>query len=419
MRGPRLLRRRGHVLLAVAAWAALATTLVACGSSDSSNSDSAATTAGTQCTAPRFSAPAGASAALALLPAAQRDQFLGYSGPVFKSAWTDWKPAHAGPYKIGIAFGPLFNPTQHVLLASLQRELRAVPGVGTVISKVPNDLAIAAQLQQYQSLVQQDVDLIVLEPIAPKPFVAAIDAAAKKGIPTLTVAGAVPTANGVDIGANTVADAAALATRLVTVMGGKGTVLDVEGIPGYGFSDDSLTGYHAVFEGCPGIEVVGKVVGQYSPPVAKAQTLQFLSTNPTKVTGVTTPGSSWAAVRDAFKQVGRPIPPIIDPSASVAGLVYWRDHSSEYKGVASAGLVPWLAQSMRIAVTHMLDGDGPLVSSILLKAPVLTEADLDAVIPAGATADSTEPSAAAPGTPGEPTEESLAPWFKSGASSGK
>jgi ribose transport system substrate-binding protein len=419
MRRFRLLRGHGRVLLLVAAWTTLATTLVACGSSDSSQSSSAATTADAACKAPSFRPPAGSQAALALLPTAQREQFLGYSGRLFKSAWTSWKPTHPAPYKIGIALGPLFNPTQHVLLASLQSELKSVPGVGRVITKVPNDLAIAQQIQQYQSLVQQHVDLIVLEPIAPKPFVSAIDAAARKGIPTLTIAGAVPTANAIDVGQNTVADAAALATRLVKVMGGKGSVLDVEGIPGYGYSDDSLTGYHAVFEGCPDIKVVGKVVGQYSPPVAKAQTLQFLSTNPAKVTGVTTPGSMWAPARDAFKQVGRPIPPIIDPSASVASLVYWRDHSAEYQGVASAGVVTWLAQGIRITVARMLHGDGPLVSSILLKPRVLTAADLDAVIPAGAKADSTAPSEAPPGSPGEPTDQSFAPWFKSGAASGK
>ena len=52
----------------------------------------------------------------------------------------------------------------------------------------------------------------------------------------------------------------------------------------------NIAGYRAVFENCPDIEVVGNVVGQYTPAVSKSQTLQFLATNPGRVDGVAVTG---------------------------------------------------------------------------------------------------------------------------------
>ncbi len=408
-------RRRPGRLLAALALLVASMLLAACGSSD--DDKGASTTANTggremACKAPDFAPPQDPDGVLAKLPQELQDQFTGYPTPVFASAWSDWKPEGSGDFKVAIAFGPLVNPVQSAWIRLLEGSLKAVPGV-TVTTNVATEGTIPQQLQQYRSLVDQGVDLIVLQPITPKPFVAAVDAAARAGIPTIAVS-PVPTANAVNVGINAVGSSAVLAQKLVEQMGGKGNVLEVQGLPGFQFNVDALRGFHAVFDGCKDVKVVGSVVGEFSPPVAKAKTLQFLATNPGKVDGVASPGATTVPIIEAFEQAGRPVPPIIDPGALLGELAYWKDNQADYAGLAaSATWLGWTSQAVAITARRMLSGDGPLASEILVEPYVVEESDLDTVVPAGTKVSSSLPLLPQPGAKGEPTDESLAPWFAS------
>src|SRR5689334_4541476 len=170
-------RRHPARMLAALALLVASMLLAACGSSDDDKGASTTANAGggseMACKAPDFAPPQDPDGILAKLPQELQDQFVGYPTPVYESAWSDWKPEGSGDFKIAIAFGPLVNPVQSAWIRLLEGSLKAVPGV-TVTTNVATEGTIPQQLQQYRSLVDQGVDLIVLQPITPKPFVAAV-----------------------------------------------------------------------------------------------------------------------------------------------------------------------------------------------------------------------------------------------------
>lgn len=405
-------------ILTLLALIALMAALAACGddSNDGGTSGDAKTTevAETNCKPPALRPAEDPDGALAQLPQEIQERYAGYTSPVYRSNWVDFRPRRDSGWRIGLLFGTLVNPAQQRQVRYLEQYLGEIEGVEKVITLVPNEISVPQQLQQFRSILRQDVDLIVFQPIAAKPFIKLVDQAARAGIPTITVS-PIPSPNAVNVGPNVVKSSADLAEALVTAMGGGGKVLEVEGVRGFAFNDESIAGYRAVFEGCPDIEVVGNVVGQYTPPVAKSQTLQFLATHPGRVDGVAVTGATVDAVMQAFRQAGREIPPTIDTSASLGTLVYWQRNSDTYRGVASASLIEWASRAAAIAAERMLHGDGPLVSDIVYEPEVLTVEDLDAIIPPGTPESSTDPAVPPPGAPGEPTNESLAPFFASGA----
>lgn len=70
------------------------------------------------------------------------------------SAWANWTPRHPPAWKVEVSFSQI------------------------------SPLDVTQQLQRFNSLVQQGVDLITYEPLAPAPFAPAVDEAAKAGIPS-------------------------------------------------------------------------------------------------------------------------------------------------------------------------------------------------------------------------------------------
>ena len=112
-----------------------------------------------------------------------------------------------------------------------------------------------------------------------------LEAAGKAGIPVITPLN--PAANEYTIGlqGNLPIDGAALGQGLVKIMGDKGNMLEIQGIPGVPASDVVLKGADTVFKGCSGVKVAGRPVGQFVPSVGKAQTLQFLASHPGNVDG--------------------------------------------------------------------------------------------------------------------------------------
>ena len=111
---------------------------------------------------PTKSLPPSTGNLLASLPASVRSLYVGYGSPVLKSVWSNWKPK-TSKLVIGVSFSALDNPFATELYGLINSELRRTPGVKKVISfaaSSPTD--VTGQIQQYTSLVQQHVNLIVL-----------------------------------------------------------------------------------------------------------------------------------------------------------------------------------------------------------------------------------------------------------------
>ena len=174
-------------------------------------------------------------------------------------------------------------------------------------------------------------------------------------------------------------------------------VLEMQGIPGVQSSDLLLKGAGDVLKGCPDISVAGSPVGQFTPSVAKAQTLEFLTAHPQTIDGAIQTGGMATGIMQAFIQTGRTVPTVADSGATPGALAYWNQHKGTYKGVA-LGLPPAaLADTTWKVALGLLGGRGIKISDVSQKPLIITDANLSQWVQPGWSLET--PIAYAPGPP--------------------
>jgi ribose transport system substrate-binding protein len=333
---------------------------------------------------------------LADLPEDVQQAYNLYPQPVKGSAWTDWKPTGSGPYKIYFSPGNTSTPFIQDILKKFD-ELKANSDLITQVTTQDSNNNVQTQIQQIRQAIRQKYDVLVVLPLSPAADAPVIEAAGKAGIPVITPLN--PAANEYAIGfaGNLNLEGAALGAGLVSVMGEKGNVLEMQGIPGVPASDVVLKGAEEVFKTCSGIEIAGKPVGQFVPSVAKAQTLQFLTSHPGKIDGVIQTGGMATGIVQAFEQTGREVPPVADAGATPGFLAYWNDHKGDYQGVA-LGLPPnQAAETIWNISTGLLEGRGMKLADLSQEPLIITDENLGEWVEPGWKL--TTPIAYAPGPP--------------------
>ena len=344
------MRIKRAIALLVMLVAAMA--FVACGSSDddSGSSDSgssgggAASTTSTSSDASTAAPTTGCGSipqqmpddpdgVLAKLPKDVQAAYNLFPQPVHKSAWADWKPSKSKPYSIYFSPGNISTPFIQDMVKKFD-ELKKSSDVITKVTTQDSNNNVQTQIQQIRQAIRQGYDALVVLQLSPAADAPVLEAAGKAGIPVITPLN--PAANEYVIGmqGNLPIDGASLGQGLVKIMGDKGNVLEMQGIPGVPASDVVLKGADTVFKGCSGIKVAGRPVGQFVPSVGKAQTLQFLASHPGSVDGAVQVGGMATGIIQAFQQTGRKVPPIADAGATPGALAYWNENKDKYKGVA-------------------------------------------------------------------------------------
>ncbi len=348
--------------------------LTACGGASPA---STSTTASGGCGSVPTVAPRDPDGLLAQLPADLRALYNGYSYPVYKSQWADWKPKHSPPYTVGLAFGPIVNPFQQATYTEIQDALKKNSLVGKVTALAsPSGANIAQDVQNYNSLVQQGVDLIIAEPTSTASLADPIQAAAGQGIPTIMWINSLDSRSAVNVSANQFSGAQPLGA-LLNHLGGKGNVLGVHGIPSTDVDRDSFAMFHTMLGACSNMKWDGEVVGNFAPPLVQAAVLQFLATHPEKIDLVVQTAVMAPSVMQAFVQAGRPVPPVLDIGAQNGSLAYWAQNIS--KGYFGAGNVAgdnqWVDLASRVAL-RMLAGQGLKINTLLVNTVPLTNGNV-------------------------------------------
>lgn len=299
--------------------------------------------------------------------------YNGFDGTIYKSAWSTWKGKTSG-VKIGILIDGLTNPFQPVLESSLQSDLKAF-GYSTV-ALAPSSNSVTDQLQGYQTLLNDHVDMIIAQAQSPTAYNSLIDKAAKEGIPTIGVLNDIADANAVNVVPNSVLGGAELAQFVVRQAQGKGLVMFLHGIPGVPIDTDTMNGANAALKLCSGITTNESIVTQFAPPIAKQQMLSFLTTHTQPVAGVITAGPFTSGVIQAFLQAGRTVPPVTNNGLDEGGLAYWIQHKSTFNGVALANTPNGLANAAAQVAHKMLNGDGVKLNTLSITPPLVTSDNL-------------------------------------------
>jgi ABC-type sugar transport system substrate-binding protein len=296
---------------------------------------------------------------------------------ILRSTWTSWKPRHKPPYTVGIAWVGPVNDFQRLSLQAVQATLRASPEIKNVITEVTSTVNVPEQLQQYNQLVADSPDIILLDPILVGANETSIDAAAKRGIPTVALLGGSTDPNIVSIDGNTYLNTAYQASYIARTLGGKGTVLYVHGLQGSNPDISGQAAFAAVLAHCPRMKVAqGAVYGEFLPSAAQSQTAQYLATHPATINAVWEAAEMASGVIQAFQRAGRPIPIVADTAPDKASLGYWEQHRSTYHGIA--GDIPPIPSGDAVAevALRMLEGQGVKTSDIVGLDPLISSANL-------------------------------------------
>jgi ribose transport system substrate-binding protein len=373
--------------------AALATAIVlsACGAAAAPSSHSATHSAtGIAVTAPAsgcgsFSTtmPPDPDHVFSGLSSANRAALAGYTTNlnsqvrVLKSTWANWKPKHKGPYTVAIAWVGPINDFQRLSLQAVEATLKASHEVKRIITEVTSTVNVPQQLQQYNQLVAASPDIILLDPILVGANQNAIDAAAKRGIPTVALLGGSLDANVVAIDGNTYLNTAEQASYIARTLGGKGTVLYVHGLQGANPDVSGQAAFDAILSRCPGMKVAqGAVYGEFLPSAAQSQTAQYLATHPATISAVWQAGVMSSGIMQAFQRAGRPMPIVADTEPNDASLGYWRQHKSTYHGIAGAIPPTPIGDAVAEVALRMLEGQGVKTNDIVGVEPLISSANL-------------------------------------------
>lgn len=405
-----MLRFSRAVLLLLAFAGALV--IAACGSSSSSSSSSAstsssgaaATTSSSSAAASSGScgtvpqqAPSDPDGVLAKFPQAVQAAYDLFPGTVNASAWSSWKPTHKPPYTIYFSPGNTSTPFIQEMMATLN-QLKAKSGgeISKVIVQDSNN-SLQTQIQQIQQAIQQKVDIMIVLPLSPAGDAGVEASAGKAGIPVLAPLN--PAANKYVVGVqgNITLEGAKVAQTLASILGDKGNILDVHGIPGVPADSLIYQGADLVFKNCPNMKTAGSIVGQFTPSVAKTQTLEFLSSHPAAVDAAIQTGGMATGIMQAFIQTGRHVPTVADVGATPGALGYWDAHKTTYKGVAAAIPPIQLTEATWNLALGLLASRGIKIDNIMQAPIIVTDQNLSQWVQPGWNLNT--PIAYAPGPP--------------------
>lgn len=332
-------------------------------------------------------APIDPQGVIAKSSAAVRAAFNGYPVAVHPSPWSNFKPNNGPPWTIGWAWNELnaYGTGNH---NGIQAQFEAYQKLGLVKSYIPSLTNTAngaeQQAQQIRTDVEKKVDIIISALTSPTALNPVIEQAAKANIPIISVSGTSTDPHTVNLQGNPYLLGAQTATALANIMGHKGNLLVVDGVPGLSIATFSLAAAKKIFSYCPNIHIVGEVVGNFSQSVAKSEVLQFLATHPTiTINGVWQDSSMAQGVMSAFIEDGKKVPPVADTSADLASLAYWRDHIKDgYKGTANGDPAYRMGVASFDVAMRMLEGQGVKFTDIPIVPPIITAANLDQWVPA-------------------------------------
>lgn len=162
----------------------------------------------------------------------------------------------AQSYVVGLSVSTLNNPF-FVDLKEGAEEAAAQLGLTLIATDAQNDAN--RQLSSVEDLISRGVNILVINPVDSSAIVPAIRAANKAGVPVITVDRGADGGTVVShVASDNVAGGKMAGEFILELLGGKGKVVELEGIPGTSAARDRGTGFNAAIASYGDIKVVAK-----------------------------------------------------------------------------------------------------------------------------------------------------------------
>jgi ribose transport system substrate-binding protein len=293
--------------------------------------------------------------------------FLDPNQPIGDSAYRDWVAKNPPPWKVGYASSYAGNTWRAAVMDRLQNEL--IPkwkklGMLEEVVITQSSLNDATQIQQIRQLVDQGVDAIIVCCSNPTALNASVEYAYKNGVAVFSGIGYLTSPYAINSSANFVVGGRMMGEWMANEIGGKGRILNVEGIPGASASDSQNVGIEQALADFPDVKIKGQIAGMWTDQVAQAEVQKWLATNPGKLDGIIIQSASELGALRALQQSGRGMIPITIGS-ELGALCYWRNNPD----YVSAAIHAWPPgddfELIWNIMMRTLQGQGPKIQSIL------------------------------------------------------
>ncbi|NPD16801.1 substrate-binding domain-containing protein [Xinfangfangia sp. D13-10-4-6] len=315
-------------------------------------------------------------AAIAALPEVLKAQYEGAPQVILAGPLTDFTPA-AKPYRWCHSESYQGNPWRVSVTNELRRLVDGLIAEGVVSEFEVSDSNgdVGQQINQIRAFIDKGCGIITSIPGSATGLDEAVDAAFAAGIPFVTAAGSVTSANAVNVDSNYTRWGYEMMAAIGKALPEGGNVLIVEGIAGHPIVAQERAGADAALAEYPGLKVSRVVNGDWTANVTKTVVLQTLATNPAPIDAVWSAGSESRVIAEAFAEAGRPLP-LITGSITGDALGYWKENPEGYRFEGHAVLPHWTAQTLFRVGARIMDGQKPTVNTIMIPLPPVHEADL-------------------------------------------
>lgn len=171
------------------------------------------------------------------------------------------KEANNDKVKVGLSISTLNNPF-FVTLRDGAESAAEEAGFEIVTSDAQNDPS--TQLSDMEDLIQQDIDVLLVNPVDSEAVVTAVESANQADIPVITVdrsseGGEVVT----HIASDNVAGGEMAGEFIAEQLGEEGKIVELEGISGSSAARERGEGFHNIMDELDGMEIVAKQTADF------------------------------------------------------------------------------------------------------------------------------------------------------------
>ena len=187
----------------------------------------------------------------------------------------------SGDYTIGFSVSTLNNPFFVTLNEGAEAKAAELGATLTVVDAQDN---ASKQASDIEDLIQQEVDLIMINPVDSEAVAAAVESANSASIPVITVDRSAAGGEVVShIASDNVAGGEMAAEHLVSIVGEGAAVVELEGVPGSSAARERGEGFNNI--AADSLDVVAKQTANFNRSEGLSVMENILQANP-DITGV-------------------------------------------------------------------------------------------------------------------------------------
>lgn len=240
-----------------------------------------------------------------------------------------------GPYRIALAAqGPtnswatLFDEHARAHVDELGKDV-----VSELLYADANGSA-DTQVPQVEDLLSQDPDALILVPMGRAALSAPVERAMAQGVPVILCASGVETDDFVtEVGTNLFDSGSSMAQWVVDQLGGKGNVVQMNGIPGVDTAEIMAQGATSVWAKNPDIKVLDTQYGNWSTAEAKKIAEQWIAQYGDQIQAIWSGGAQMSqGIIEAYLEAGLPIPPLAGGEYSNGFLRLAKENNLKFAG---------------------------------------------------------------------------------------